>query len=128
MTARETNRDLILECILQHPEGVDDDQVSELSGVKPRQQVYQIATRLEADSLIKRDTVVKPGKRRKIHNFPIDDTNLQTAPIIDRQSPNSPLWKKRLAALVAATGRDEADILDEALEGFARELLQRGIK
>ena len=127
MTARETNRDLILKCIEDNPEGLDDDQLSQLSGVKPRQQVYQIATRLAADGVIRRESVVKPGKRRKIHNFPVETHLAQTSLGIGSQTASSSLWRKRLAALVAVTGRDEEEILDEALEKFARELLQKGI-
>jgi len=128
MAERETNRDFILKCIEKHPDGLDDDQLSQLSGVKPRQQVYQIATLLAADGVIRRESVVKPGKRRKIHNFPLETHLAQTSPSSGSQTTTSSLWRKRLAALVAATGRDEEEILDEALAKFARELLKEGIE
>ena len=128
MSKKETNRDLVLECIRCHPDGLDDDQVSEISGVQPRQQVYQIASRLAAEGLIERISVAKPGKRKKIHNFFSDEGNLSPNLVSENSNHEVPLWKRRLAALVAATGRDEADILDEALEGFALDLIQSGIK
>lgn len=124
MIKQETNRERVLECIRHHPEGIDDDQVSEKADVKPRQQVYQIANRLAAEGLIDRLSVVKPGKRRKIHNFPANSDNLSAEKMEGRDGHEIPRWKKRLAALVAATGKNEAEILDEALEGFAHDLLK----
>jgi hypothetical protein len=128
MAARETNRDLILKCIEDHPEGLDDDELSKLAGVEPRQQVYQIATRLAAHGEIRRESVIKSGKRRKIHNFPLGAPLHQAAPQGETSTATNKLWRKRLAALVAATGRDEVEILDEALAQYARELLKQGIE
>jgi len=128
MTAKETNRDLILKCIDQHPEGLDDDELSQLAGVEPRQQVYQIATRLAAHGVIKRESIVKPGKRRKIHNFPLSTPLAQNSQREEGLVVHNELWRKRLSALVAATGKDEEEILDEALAKFAHDLLKEGIE
>ena len=128
MAAKETNRDLILKCIDQHPEGLDDDELSQLAGVEPRQQVYQIATRLAAHGVIRRESIVKPGKRRKIHNFPLSTRLTQNSQREAGSAVHNELWRKRLSALVAATGNDEEQILDEALAKFAHELLKEGIE
>jgi hypothetical protein len=127
MALKETNRDLILKCIEDHPEGLDDDELSKLAGVEPRQQVYQIATRLAAHGAIRRESVVKQGKRRKIHNFPLSAPLHQATPQDQISTAPNELWRKRLAALVAATGRDESEVLDEALAKYARVLLKEGI-
>ena len=42
------------------------------AGVRPRQQIYQICTRLEAAGHIWRESLEKSGKRKKIHNFPVE--------------------------------------------------------
>ena len=56
------NQDLILEVLKRYPEGLDDDQLSQLSGVVPRQQVNQICRRLEANGVIAREAGVALGK------------------------------------------------------------------
>src|SRR6266478_4959368 len=66
------NIDKVLKLIQQHPEGLDDDEISDQSGIQPRQQVYQICKRLEIEGKIRRRNVEKTGKRSKIHNFPND--------------------------------------------------------
>jgi hypothetical protein len=57
-----TNQDLILEVLKRYPEGLDDDQLSQLSGVVPRQQVNQICRRLEANGVIAREAGAALGK------------------------------------------------------------------
>lgn len=48
--------------------GLDDDEISRLTGIKPRQQVNQICLRLERNGKLKRD-----GSGRKIVNSLIED-------------------------------------------------------
>ena len=62
-----TNADHILELLRRQP-GLDDDQISELTGIKPRQQVNQICRRLENQGMLGRRT----GVTGKIVNFPVE--------------------------------------------------------
>ena len=116
-----TNVHKVLELIRRNPEGLDDDEISEMSGVRPRQQIYQICTRLEAAGHIWRESLEKSGKRKKIHNFPVEAS---------RPAPGgSPTghrkrWQQRLAALVAATGKGEDELLDQALQALAMRVLE----
>ena len=111
-----TNKEQVFELIHGHPEGLDDDDISELSGIRPRQQVQQICIQLAAVDRIRRESVSKAGKRRKIHNFPITEADRN-------QIAASASWRRRLANLVAVTGRSEGDLLDEALLGLAVKVL-----
>ncbi len=122
MTNTQTNAHKVLELIRKHPEGLDDDEISEMSGIKPRQQIYQICTRLEAIGHIWRESLEKSGKRKKIHNFPVEAS--RPAP---RGSPKGRLkrWQQSLSALVAATGKGEDEVLDEALQDFAIKVLKK---
>lgn len=61
--ARLTNAERIIELLHRRP-GLDDDQISELTGVKPRQQVNQICHKLENLGKLKR----VPGPMGKIVN------------------------------------------------------------
>src|SRR5207248_8924297 len=54
-------------------------------------------------------------RSRKIHNFPIADDDVPASVTAVRGSSHEN-WRRRLSALVAATGRDEADLLEEALQ------------
>jgi hypothetical protein len=69
--AHKTNKEDVFELIQKHPEGLDDDDISAITGITPRQQVQQLCNRLAANNRIRRESVEKPGKRRKIHNFPV---------------------------------------------------------
>ncbi len=124
-----TNADTLLRLINQHPEGVDDDEISQETGVKPRQQVYYICTRLAAEGRIRRVSVQKDGKRRKIHNFPAGATLPTSAiPQAGAEEGEEGHWRRRLSMLVAATGRDEDELLDEALVELAKTILQEEVK
>ena len=114
-----TNKDQVFELIQEHPDGLDDDDISELSGVRPRQQVQQLCNQLAAVDRIRRESVSKTGKRRKIHNFPLTPPGEKPDPF---QNVNAS-WRRRLANLVAATGRDEDELLDEALQAMAVKFL-----
>ncbi len=114
-----TNKDQVFELIQEHPDGLDDDDISEFSGVRPRQQVQQLCNQLAAVDRIRRESVSKTGKRRKIHNFPL--TRPGEKP--DRFPNVDTSWRRRLANLVAATGRDEEELLDEALQAMAVKFL-----
>lgn len=59
-----TNADRILELLKQRP-GLDDDEISRLTGIQPRQQVNQICRRLETHGRLER----KPSAAGKICNF-----------------------------------------------------------
>ena len=61
-----TNADHTLELLRREP-GLDDDQISELTGIKPRQQVNQICRRLENHGMLRRC----PGLMGKIVNYPV---------------------------------------------------------
>ena len=61
------------------------------------------------------------GKRRKIHNFPAAGDDVQTSIVGVRGAVEN--WRRRLSALVAATGRDEADLLEEALQLLGMKVL-----
>ena len=63
-----TNKEEIFDLINKHPEGLDDDDIAELTGIQPRQQVQQLCNQLADSKRIRRRSVEKAGKRRKIHN------------------------------------------------------------
>ena len=131
-----TNTQKVLELIRKHPEGLDDDEISEMTGIQPRQQIYQICTRLEGAGHIWRESLEKSGKRKKIHNFPVEASRptpggtFLDGVSITRRAISSPRrhrkgWQKRLAALVAATGKGEDELLDEALQALAIRVLEK---
>src|SRR5688572_24765103 len=108
-----TNKEEIFDLITNHPEGLDDDDIVTMTGIQPRQQVQQLCNQLAATKRIRRQSVEKAGKRKKIHNFPD----------AAEESQEQESWRKRLAALMAATGRSEADLLDESLRMLALKVL-----
>ena len=61
--ARETNEERIVAFLLRRP-GIDDDEISQLTGITPRQQVNQICRRLERQGVLRRSR----GSRGKIVN------------------------------------------------------------
>ena len=115
------NVEKVLKLIQQHPAGLDDDEIADRARIQPRQQVYQICKRLEVEGKIHRAPTEKPGKRRKIHNFP---TNNDTAVPVSAAPTNDRPWSKRLAALQAATGREANDLLTEAVQDLALKILR----
>ena len=118
-----TNKEEIFDLISGHPEGLDDDDIAELTGIQPRQQVQQLCNQLADSKRIRRQSVGKAGKRRKIHNFPTSDAPQAVAPSIgEAQTEN---WRRRLAALVAATGRSESDLLEESIQLLATKFLRQ---
>ena len=119
-----TNTEKILNAIRQHPAGLDDDELADITGVQPRQQIHQICTRIAGAGQIRRESIEKPGKRRKIHNFPASaPPPLATnAPHADTDEGKS--WHRTLSALVAATRRTEDDLLQEALQDLALKVLK----
>ena len=123
MTNMEENFDLIA----NHPEGLDDDDIARMTGIQPRQQVQQLCNQLADSKRILRQSVGKAGKRRKIHNFPAGIES--EAPFASTASPETPppmeTWQRRLAALVAATGRTEADLLEESVQLLAMKVLRQ---
>src|SRR5690349_10605739 len=95
-----TNREEVFDLIQGHPEGLDDDDISEMTGIRPRQQVQQLCNQLASTKRIRRESVEKTGKRRKIHNFPADafaEFSMGAAP----PDAENDKWRRRLSALVA---------------------------
>ncbi len=124
-----TNADTLLALIGKHPEGLDDDEISEKTDIKPRQQVYYLCTRLAAEGRIRRVSVQTPGKRRKIHNFPAGATlPPSSVPQSGTVTTEAASWRRRLSMLVAATGRKDVELLDEALLDLARKLLRQDFR
>src|SRR4029079_5624301 len=106
-----TNKEEIFDLISNHPEGLDDDDIAEMTGIQPRQQVQQLCNQLADSKRIRRHSVGKTGKRRKIQNFPTENTPAAERATSAAVHPEN--WQRRLAALVAATGRSEAELLEE---------------
>ena len=117
-----TNKEEIFDLISNHPEGLDDDDIAEMTGIQPRQQVQQLCNQLADSKRIRRKSVEKVGKRRKIHNFPSREKDSASSPVDSRAEG----WHRRLAALIAATGRTEADLLEEAIQLLAMKVLRAG--
>jgi hypothetical protein len=120
-----TNKEEIFDLIQNHPEGLDDDDIAKITGICPRQQVQQLCNQLADSKRIRRQSVGKTGKRRKIHNFPTDASDLSAVPV-SAEPAQSENWRRRLAALVAATGRTEAELLEEAIQLLAMKVLREG--
>ena len=118
-----TNKEEIFDLISNHPEGLDDDDIAEMTGIQPRQQVQQLCNQLADSKRIRRHSVGKTGKRRKIHNFPTTETEGVTTPSV--AGSKSENWRRRLAALVAATGRTETDLLEESVQLLAMKVLRQ---
>jgi hypothetical protein len=118
-----TNKEEVFDLIQGHPEGLDDDDISEMTGIRPRQQVQQLCNRLASTKRIRRESVEKSGKRRKIHNFPADAAAAPSMGASSKDAENEK-WRRRLSALVAVTGREEDDLLEEALQMFAMRILR----
>lgn len=119
----KTNKEHVFDLIQKHPEGLDDDDISALTGITPRQQVQQLCNRLAASNRIRREWVEKPGKRRKVHNFPVAESGSDS--VAGRETSEAKTWRRRLSALVAATGQAEPDLLDDALSLLAVKVLRR---
>jgi hypothetical protein len=119
-----TNKEEIFDLINKHPEGLDDDDIADLTGIQPRQQVQQLCNQLADSKRIRRRSVEKAGKRRKIHNFPTAEkpTPTVSASETDLQPQE---WRRRLSALIAATGRTEEDLLEESIHLLAMKVLQQ---
>ena len=115
-----TNKEEIYDLIQDHPEGLDDDDIASLTGIQPRQQVQTLCSQLASSKRIRRESTEKAGKRRKIHNFPIE---LPGSLGVDQPADNEP-WRRKLSALVAVTGRSENDLLEEAVQLLAMKTLR----
>lgn len=115
----------VLAIIKKNPLGLDDDEISQKTGIAPRQQVYQLCDRLFREGKIERRSVEKEGKRRKIHNFPVgsDGDSAERTPGDAPQAAGRP-WERRLAAIEAATSLSRDEILDQALTAFALKVLR----
>jgi hypothetical protein len=118
----KTNKEDVFDLIQKHPEGLDDDDISAMTGITPRQQVQQLCNRLAASNRIRRESVEKPGKRRKLHNFPLQGDSPEG--LSSREDSEAKTWRRMLSALVAATGQAEPDLLDRALSLLAVRVLR----
>jgi hypothetical protein len=128
-TVLMTNKEEIFDLIQHHPEGLDDDELLEKTGIQPRQQVQQLCSQLANSRRIRRESVEKSGKRRKIHNFPLPGIDDELDPprsaepeALRKSGPTG--WERRLGGLVAATGRPEEELLEEALQLLAMKVLR----
>lgn len=119
-----TNKEEIFDLINGHPEGLDDDDIAEMTGIQPRQQVQQLCNQLADSKRILRQSVGKAGKRRKIHNFPPNAEIEAAAAPPTNTGAESENWRRRLSALIAATGRSETDLLEESLRLLAMKILR----
>jgi hypothetical protein len=119
-----TNKEEIFDLINKHPEGLDDDDIAEMTGIQPRQQVQQLCNQLADSKRIRRHSVEKAGKRRKIHNFPTAEERTESVTPSETE-PQPQEWRRRLSALVAATGRSEADLLEESIHLLAMKVLRQ---
>jgi hypothetical protein len=119
-----TNKEEIFDLILSHPEGLDDDDIAKITGIQPRQQVQQLCNQLADSKRIRRLSVGKAGKRRKIHNFPAAESSVEMT-VVSVTASMSENLHRRLAALVAATGRTEADLLEECIQLLAIKILRQ---
>src|SRR6185295_1952447 len=117
-----TNKEEVFNLISSHPEGLDDDDIAELTGIQPRQQVQQLCNQLADSKRIRRQSVGKTGKRRKIHNFPTPSEDPTPSTRVSVNSQEN--WRRRLSALVAATGRTESDLLEESIQMLAMKTLR----
>ena|ERR1051326_4987362 len=124
-----TNKEEIFDLINKHPEGLDDDDIAGITGIQPRQQVQQLCNQLADSKRIRRHSVEKGGKRRKIHNFPTAAeaagpvAPASVTPTAADSEPEN--WRRRLSALIAATGRTEADLLEESIHLLAMKVLRQ---
>ena len=124
MLPRMTNKEEVFELIRGHPEGLDDDDIARLTGILPRQQVQQLCNQLADQKRIRRHSIGKEGKRRKIHNFPLGDGSVKVTVVsISGSLPEN--LHRRLAALVAATGRSEVELLEECIQLLAIKILRQ---
>ncbi len=79
------NRERVLDEINSHPEGIDDDTLSEKLQIEPRQQIRQIAAALELEGLVERRSIRKKnGGRKKIHNIPTPELCPQEKELIHK--------------------------------------------
>ena len=114
-----TNKEEIFDLLQGHPEGLDDDDITKMTGIQSREQVQQLCNQLADSKRIRRQSIEKAGKRRKIHNFPLEQSASTEVSPAERKD-----WHRRLSALVAATNRTEAELLDEALQLLAMKILK----
>lgn len=95
-----TVRERVLAYLQEHPEGVDDDELTQALGLKHRQHANQECLRLEAQGLIERRR-----KHGKIHNFPkglVENTTEPTAIHRQETTENKPwFWEGNVQDAVA---------------------------
>jgi len=117
--------DKVIAVIEKNPLGLDDDEISEKTGIVPRQQVHQLCSKLAAQGRIERRSVEKKGKRRKVHNFPLDSEVVSAGRTVTG-TPELAVrsWERRLAALEAVTSLSRDEILDRALTEFGKKILR----
>lgn len=120
-----TNKEEIFDLINKHPEGLDDDDIAGMTCIQPRQQVQQLCNQLADSKRIRRSSVEKAGKRRKIHNFPTTEEPPTASGAPSEPDPQPQEWRRRLSALIAATGRTEGDLLEESIHLLAMKVLRQ---
>ena len=105
-----TNANRILDLLERQP-GLDDDELSCQSGIRPRQQVNQICRRLEQQCRLER----RPTANGKIGNFPVRATTV-TITTQDEASNEAPRSSTRLSmATTPISARTEIELLRNTL-------------
>jgi hypothetical protein len=79
-----TNKEQVFDLIQGHPEGLDDDDISELTGIQPRQQIQQLCNQLAASNRITRQSMKRPASGARFTTFRPNDR------------PSTPLLRKTL--------------------------------
>jgi hypothetical protein len=87
--------------------------------------VQQLCNQLADSKRIRRQSVGKVGKRRKIHNFPPAQESESAALSTQAVGAQIENWRRRLSALVAATGRTETELLEESIQLLAMKVLRQ---
>jgi hypothetical protein len=59
---RPTHADRIIDLLRAYPRGLDDDRISSLLGIQPRQTVNQVCRKLEQDGVLRRSMDSRQGK------------------------------------------------------------------
>jgi len=86
------NTDVILQFLKQNNLALCDDCLSDKTGIKPRQQIYQICSNLGKNQLIKRkpDRCSHCGKEKIVNSFHSNNSPNQSSNLISTQLPKSP--------------------------------------
>ena len=114
-----TNAERIIALLRKSP-GLDDDELSSHTGIRPRQQINQICRRLEAQGLIRRVT----GPRGKVVNLLVDShSGPRKVSASSTQAEGRPAKKQVLGASILPARRATTARLDELIRLDRRKTL-----